>query len=207
MTTAITTYDTLVQALVDALADSNITTRAPMLIGLAEAMFNRRLDNMEMEESATALTTSSMALPSGFSSLKSIFLNTDPRVVLTYMTPDDLRYYWGAQATGQPVNYSLIENEIVFGPSPDTTYTVDLTYIASLTALSSTNQTNWLLTGNPDLYFYASLMHAEFFGWNDDRLPVLQAATEQIIGEINKEGLERRYGGRMRMRPTVIEII
>jgi hypothetical protein len=87
MTTAITTYDTLVQALVDALADSNITTRAPMLIGLAEAMFNRRLDNMEMEESATALTTSSMALPSGFSSLKSIFLNTDPRVVLTYMTP------------------------------------------------------------------------------------------------------------------------
>lgn len=208
---AITDYASLVAAIVRKLVDSDLTTTADEFIQLAEAMFNRRLNNLEMEATATTSTVASdptLALPTAFRSIKSIYLETDPLVVLPYMTPDQLRTYWATSATGKPQNYSIISEQIVLGPTPDATYTVNLSYIRTLVALTSTNTTNWLLEKHPDLYLYGALGHAELDGWNDERASgVFYPLAEQIIDEINKEGLRRRIGPGLRMRPSVIERI
>lgn len=200
---AITSYATLVDAIVDRMNNADLSTHAAEFIQLAEAMFNRRLFNLEAEGTSTATATATLALPGDFISMKSVYLNTDPRQPLSYMSADNARHYWASQTTGKPQNYSLIGNELVLSPSPDNAYTVYLTYQRRLVGLSAINTTNWLLEKHPDLYLYAALTHAEFRGWNDERLPMLSQSVDGIIAEINEVGVKRRLGGGMRMRPSV----
>lgn len=202
---AITNYSELVDAITDRMNDSALSTYAPEFIGLAEAQFNRRLNTLEGEATATTTAASSIALPTGFLAIKSIYLDTDPKQVLNPMSAKNVATYWASQTTAKPLNYAVASNEIMLAPSPDDTYTVKMTYLAKLTPLSATNTTNWLLESHPDLYLYASLAHAEFRGWNDGRLPLINSAVEQIIDEINKAEQRKRTSVGMRMRATVIE--
>lgn len=206
----ITSYQTLVDAIVDRMNDSALDTYAPEFIQMAEAMFNRRLFNLESEGTATIDTVAdqeSLAFPTDFVQLKSIHLDTDPRVLLEPMSAGNLRYYWAAQTTGKPQNYAISSDEIMLGPVPDGVYTANMTYTRTLTALSASATTNWLLEKHPDLYLYGSLLHAEFRGWNDDRLPLINSAVEGIIAQINDVGNKRRLSSGMRMRASVIEVI
>lgn len=203
----ITDYDSLVDAIVDQMNDSGLSAGADLYIQMAESMFNRRLFNLEAEGTATIPADTSIPMPTDFVSIKSIYLDTDPRVLLTPMSADNIRQYWSAQTTGKPQNYALTSDEILLGPAPDDDYTVTMTYLRSLTGLDSSNTTNWLIEKYPDLYLYGSLIHAEFRGWNDDRLPLLNSAVEGMIAEINDVGNKRRTATGMRVRPTSIEVI
>lgn len=206
----ITSYSTLVAAIVDRMNDSALSTFAPEFIQMAEAMFNRRLFNLEAEGTATIGTTAgveSLAFPTDFVQLRSIHLNTDPRVLLEPMSADNIRHYWAARTTGKPQNYAISSDEIILAPAPDGVYTVTMTYVRTLTALSASATTNWLLEKHPDIYLYGALIHAEFRGWNDDRLPLLNNAVEGMIAEINNVGNKRRLSSGMRMRASVIEAI
>ena len=205
--TRITDYDSLVTAIVDRMNDAALSDYAPEFIQMAEAMFNRRLGNLEMEGTATNTATASMALPTDFGAMKSIYLDTDPRQPLAPMTAAQIRHYWAAQTTGKPVNYALTSNEILLGPAPDDAYDVIITYVRTLEALTDINTTNWLLEKHPDLYLYGSLIHAEFRGWNDDRLPLLNNAVEGMIAEINVSGNRMRTATGLRMRPSAMERI
>lgn len=201
----INTYDGLIEAIVATLKDSTLEDQAPRFIYLAENYINRKLHNPDGENVVTATATARMALPADFRSVRSIYLDNDPRDLLTYMSPDDMRFFWPSQTTGKPRNYSLIAGELVLGPSPDDSYTVNLTYMGALTHLTTDNQQNWLIEKHADLYFYASLMHAEFFGWNDERIPLISNAVDAMIVDIQAEGIRAKYGSGLRMRPPVIE--
>ena len=208
--TTIIDYDTLQTAISDTLG-GNTSIPADRCIQLAEAEFGRRLFNLEGEEEATTSTVAddpTLSFPGGFQQLRSIYLDTDPREKLEYMTPDNLRTYWSNQVTGKPQNYTLIANEIEIAPAPDGVYTVVMAFTRTLTALSTDNTTNWLLTSHPDLYLYASLVHAELFGWNDERVAaIFRPAVEMMIAQLNDAGLKKRFPGTIRMRPSVQEVI
>jgi hypothetical protein len=65
----------------------------------------------------------------------------------------------------------------VFGPEPDSGYTVNGTYWGKPTALRSASndaQDNWLIVNAPDLALYGSLLQAEPFLKNDARIGVWQ---------------------------------
>ncbi len=200
----VSTYDGLVEAIVATLQDSTLTTHAPRFIYLAESRFNRLLYNLEMEGVSTSPAAARMALPTDFRALRSIHLATDPLMPLSYMSPDVFHTSWAFSTTGKPQNYSIIANEIVLGPSPDDTYSVSLTYMRGLVGLSESNTSNWLLESHADLYLYASLMHAEFFGWNDARLPVIKAFVDEMIAELNAADSSKRFGGPIRLRPSSV---
>ncbi|MCK8356920.1 hypothetical protein LXA28_18340, partial [Erwinia amylovora] len=48
--------------------------------------------------------------------------------------------------------------------------------------------TNWLLTDHPDLYLYGSLLQAEAYLFNDDRLAVWKTAHDEVMAEIMTAG-------------------
>lgn len=197
---SITNYSELVDAITGWMNDASLSAYAPDFIAMAEASFNRRLANLEMEGTATIAAAASVSLPTDFISIKTLYLDTDPRKLLEPMSEGDLRRYWAAQTTGEPASYALASESILLGPAPDTTYTLSMTYLRKLTPLSASNITNWLLEAHPDLYLYASLLHGEFRGWNDDRLPMIGNAVDTIISEINMAGNRRRTASGMRMR-------
>jgi len=67
-----------------------------------------------------------------------------------------------------------------------------MTYRANLPGLSVSIQSNWLLARRPDLYLYGTLIHAEFYNWNDERLPLIKAAVDEALGAPTQMGVFER---------------
>ena len=192
---AITSYSTLVAAIVDRMNDSAMSSFADEFIQLAEALFKRELTNLESEGTATLALTSStttVSLPSDYNGLRSLHL--DDHGPLTQLGPVDFQQRWADDNRGEPENFAIFGNVLHFGPMPDAAYTATMTYLRKLSGLSSTNTTNWLLEMHPDLYLYGALVQAEFRGWNDDRLPMLGALVDNTIASINKHDARKRRG-------------
>ena len=184
---------------------SDLDARIPDFIKLAEAEFNRRLRTIEMEGRATAtLTGNAVAVPTDFIGLRSIKINT---TLLDYVTPGEL--FDDETTGGVPRTYTVSDGQFFFRPAP-TTGTVTIDYFQNIPALTVSNTTNWLMTKHPDLYLFATCAQAEVFIWNDDRLPLWKARTEELIEQINKATAKERYGGRrltMRGRVTSVGIL
>ena len=54
----------------------------------------------------------------------------------------------------------------------------------AVTALSSINSTNWLLTAHPDAYLYGALLEAAPYLLDDSRLAMWATALEKVLAEI-----------------------
>lgn len=179
----ITTRTELIAAICDYLEDGALESRAPLFIQLAEAMFKRRLRTLDAQGTSTTTAAAIIALPSDFNGIISV--NLSDYGPLAQLGADDFQSRYAEDtATGVPEYYMLANGSFHLGPPPDSAYTVTLHYLRKLTALSASNTSNWLLAAHPDLYLYASLLQAEMFGWNDARLPLLKAATDEALGEI-----------------------
>ena len=199
---ALANYADLVAAINGWLSRADMTTIAPDLIALAEAELNRVLVTVEMERRATAtLASDSVAVPSDFAGLRSIRI--DGGQPLEYAAPDDI---FDNTNTGRPTYYTVSDGQFIFRPAPSSGEVV-ITYLQRIPALTAVNTTNWLMTKHPDLYLFASLAQAEFYNWNDARLPMIKGRVEEIIGQINAATQRDRYGGRrLRMESRVANI-
>ncbi len=70
---------------------------------------------------------------------------------------------------------------------------VELQYYQQIPGLAA-NSTNWLMTAHPDLYLFGSLVEAENFGVNDERMPMWKARRDEIFEEIIQLSNKTRVG-------------
>lgn len=189
---ALSTYADLLSAVAAWLnRGSDLDARIPDFIKLAEAEFNRKLRTLEMEVTATStLTGDAVAVPTDFLGLRSIKIdNTSLEYVPPAEVADD------ESTGGYPTRYSVVDGQFVFRPAPSSG-DVEIAYYASIPALTVSNTTNWLMTRWPDLYLFAVCAQAEFYVWNDPRVPLWKARAEEIMQQINQQTLSERHGGR-----------
>lgn len=189
---ALDSYSDLVGAICDRMNDSGLSTMAPEFIRLAEASFNRRLSSVDQEGTATIPADASIPMPTDYKGAMSLRINDYPP--LKQLSADDFQTKWSEANPARPENFAIFGAAIHLGPEPDTTYTLTMTYMRTLTPLSEVNTTNWLLEQHPDLYLYGALIQAEFRGWNDDRLPLINGAVEGMIAEINAHEARKKRG-------------
>jgi hypothetical protein len=197
---ALANYTDLLAAVANWLERGDLTARIPEFITLAEAEFNRRLRTSEMERTATAtLTEDRVAVPTDFLGLRSFVL--DGVVTrLDYVPPGD---FFDIVGSGTPHIYTIADGMFQLRPSV-TTGTCRIVYYQSIPPLTSGSPTNWLMTRWPDLYLFSTLMQAEFFGWHDDRLPLIKSRIEEIFAQIAENINMERYGGRRLMPRTAM---
>jgi hypothetical protein len=162
---------------------------------------NRILRCRQQEQRAYATATEYMELPTGFLELRNIQLNTTPKYALEEVSPDEIdRDY--STASGQPLVYCLLANQIQLAPVPDTTYEVEIDFYEVIPPLAS-NATNWLLTAAPDIYLYGSLLEAAAFLTDDPRVPLWQAAFTQVVSQLQSADKRARWSGsRLAVRPA-----
>lgn len=198
---ALATYTDLQAAVASWLARSDLTTPIPDFIALCEAKLNRLLRCRQQEQRSTATATEYMELPTGFLELRNIQLNTTPKTALELVSPDEIdRDY--STATGKPLVYCLLANQIQLGPAPDSTYTVEIDYYEVIPPLAS-NSTNWLLTAAPDIYLYGSLLEASIYLIDDPRVPGWNAAYTQVLQQLQSADRRARWSGsRLAVRPA-----
>lgn len=203
----IETYDGLIEYISEALElDDNTLSQLPTLIRLAEYRLNRLVIAPEREVRTTLTTTAGQQyvdLPSGFRSARAVVLNGATTYPLAQATPQVLLGNW-ADSSGAPQAFAIQNQQIWLGPAPDGAYELDVTYNEKLPGLSTSNQTNWLLTGNADAYVYAVIFQACVY--LEDKEGAADAETEllRIIEEVNLQGNRFRNSAPMRLRSPVV---
>ena len=201
---AIGTFAQLKTAAANWLDRSDLTDRIPEFIALAEARFNRELRTRDMETVSTAISTVAgtreYSLPTGFVQMKEFHLSTDPLTPLAYITPEMMTRLWAGSAKAKPQVFTIIADNVRLGPAPDAVYTTSMLYYKTFTALSDSATTNEMLTNNPDVYLYGTLLEAEPFIMNDQRIQVWLGAFDRAVASIqNQDNKDRHSGSNLRV--------
>ena len=201
---AIGTYAELQTAVANWLDRDDLTARIPEFIALAEARFNRVLRLRSMEAKYTANTVASqrnLALPASYIQMRNFQVNTSPLTTLSYVTPEIYDRLWGGSTSGIPKFYTILANEVSFGPIPATVMEVEMLFYKKFDNLDSAttsgypNSVNWLITNAPDIYLYGSMLEAEPFIMNDERVPLWAAALERAISDMQEQDNKDRHSG------------
>jgi len=203
---AINTYGTLKAAVANWLDRDDLSDRIPEFISLSEAIFNRTLRIRAMETTVSDSTPSGSkedALPTGYLQMREIHLVTSPVVSLSYITPEIMYRIRAGSTNGRPTSYTIMGDNILFGPTPDAVYTYSMTYYKAIDALSDSATTNWAILNAPDLYMYGTLLQAEPFLMNDERVPLWERGFRQAITDIQEQdNKDRHSGSEMRVMNT-----
>lgn len=176
----ISSYSTLLTAVSDHLKRSNLTSFIPNFVQSWEDSFLREPKNfgrwMEVELSG-AIASSVLAVPSDYLGLKVAYVNgqRSPALERKSLTQMYGRFPRGTGETSVPIWISRSSTNFIFGPEPDSTYTIKGVYWGKPTLLRSfaaDAAAHWIIVNATDLALYGSLLAAEPFNKNDARIPV-----------------------------------
>jgi len=173
---AITNFGELKSSIGDFLNRSDLTAVIPTFVDFAEAEFNRDLRVRQMVRRAEAPIDSRFsAVPADFVEAKDlVIVGTNPVTPLAFITQQDMAQNRNTPFTvpAKPQFFSVVGNQFEFMPTPDTEYSLEMSYFGKIDPLSDDADTNWLLTDYPDLYLYTSLMHSAPYLKDDERIVV-----------------------------------
>lgn len=188
----ISSYSTLLTEAGEYLKRSNLTAFIPGFVQRWEEKFYRQPKNFGrwMETSGTigTIASSVVAVPSDYLGLKIAYVNGERQPPLERKSLTQLygRYPRGVTETSVPQWISRDGTNFVFGPLPDSAYTIKGTYWAKPTVLrsfASDAAANWLIVNAPDLVLYGTLLQAEPFSKNDARIAVWQSLYNDALAD------------------------
>jgi len=182
---AITTYSELKSAVADFLNRDDLTSAIPNFIALAEATLNRRMRAPEMVTRATVTVDAEYEnRPADWMETIRYQITTNPITVLEFVTPEEAIIQKTKFSTsGVPLFFSTVGTQFQHVPVPDTSYTGELMYYARIAGLSDSNTSNWLLTANPDIYLYATLIQSAPYLKEDERISVWAGIYDRLMAE------------------------
>lgn len=190
---AITTYAELKTACARWLGNSDEATPRSMgmdsliddLVTIGEARIFRETKTKDTEASIdTAISSGVISVPSDYLSLKYAYIDGTPVQTLERRSAQWLySQYPTRSASSKPKFIARETTSFIFGPYPDSAYTVKGVYYKKLGALSSTAHA--LFTNNPDLYLFACLAESTILIGRDDRIPVWEAKYQKILSDVN----------------------
>lgn len=184
---ALSTYAELKTSIGDWLNRSDLTATIPDFITLAEAQIERTLRTRQMiVRDDLTITAEYSSIPSDYLESKSLKLtSTNPQTPLSFLTIDAMDEQASSYtASGKPRFFAVVGDQFRIKPTPDGTYTAELTYYAKLTKLSNSVTTNWLLTSSPDIYLYGGLLQAAPYLQDDARIQVWATLYERALKDL-----------------------
>jgi hypothetical protein len=195
---AFTNYSALKTTVANYLGRTDLTSQIPDFITLAETRLVRELRTRQMLKSATSPMTSGdakIALPTDFLEVRDLYIQGNPRMPVTYLSPSAFTRDARADESGKPFYYTVLAQEFVFAPVPDGTRTLEILYYAKPTVLSDSNASNVFLANYPDALLYGALAEAEPYLINDARLQTWISLYDRAINNINESDEGSEYSG------------
>ena len=196
----ITTFSTLKTAVADFLGRSDMSAvGGPIdtMISLAEDKIYRELRLRFMESSTSvAIASGVVAIPSDFLEMRSASITNSGYQSTLEAKPNEWIYsnYPLRSSDGLPQFISQEGDSFIFGPYPDSGYTVNVAYYAKPTRLSTSNETNWLTSNGADLLFYETLLQSTAYLGADERVPYWKAERDRSMQELKRQQRQERFG-------------
>ena len=199
---AISTYTELQTAVANWLGRSDLTSRIPEFVTLAQARINRQVRSKLMETKSTSISINAeyVNVPTDFLQVKNFYITDSPR---SNLEPADSAYMTDTYKTSdRPKYYSVEGTQFRFSPAPAGTYTATLLYYAKpATLVTTTQETNSLFPTNADLYLYATLLEAVAFIGDQPNVPLWKAGYDEALANLNSQSGGWRHGGPLTTRP------
>jgi hypothetical protein len=195
---ALANYTDLLASVAGWLNRTNLTAVIPDFVTMAEAKISRDMRLRKQITTSTLSTTGGVryiALPSDWLEFENITVAGNPDRNLSYATVEQLDVrYPSSDPAGVPVLYTIEGDQLIFGPTPDATYTVTALYFARFGALA-TNSTNWLMTNHPSTYLYACLYYGFLYIGNKQRAQDYLALYEKATTELQEQDDRAQHSG------------
>lgn len=184
----ITSYTTLLTEVQNWLARSGLSADAPAFVQMWEEDFYREPKNfgrwMEVSDDPV-IASSVITVPTDFLALKYAYVSGSPSSRLDRVSLNQLygRYPRG-MATGLPAWIAREGGSFIFGPPPDSTYTIHRVYWGKPTNLrtaSTDASAHYLIVNAPDLCLFGSLSQATAFIKDDARIALWQSRLDRAL--------------------------
>ena len=191
------TYSELKTRIASYLNRSDLTSELDGFIDQTEAELNRRLRTSDMVKRATATADGQyLSLPTDWLEAINIEITSNNFRPLMQQTIESLDLYRKSNnnRSGQPMYFSIVDNTLELAPTPDQSYTLQLTYYEKISALSDSNTSNFISTNHSDLYLYGALKHASIFLMEDERVPLFERYFERAIKELEDQEEKKQFG-------------
>lgn len=180
--------------------DTELQDYLPTMLQLAEAQFDRDIAwrHMVVRDTTTADQRIEQ-LPDDFQELISIHFPGDPLVIPEYVTLDQLDKIRAANSglSGTPRYYSIVGNNLHFDRTPGAPgVAMELVSRVQVPPLSGAadNQGNRLLEEHPDIYLFGTLLQAEAYLKNDERLTVWGTLYGAATAGLRKKDRKVKHG-------------
>jgi hypothetical protein len=205
----ITNYATLQTEVANVLNRDDLTTDIPLFIQLAESRLNRDMRaRLFSTLNPFAVSNAETSLPADFYELQSV-----EHVGATYfgslriLSQNEYGEELGRTAgtAGVPVACLPVQDaagsRLLCAPNPDTSYSLRVQYWAKITPLTTSNNTNRMLTNHPDIYLYASLAETAPFLKDDERIQLWESILGTRLDDLEEAQQRLLYGGELDRRP------
>jgi hypothetical protein len=195
---AFSNYSALRTTIASYLGRTDLTAMIPTFILLAEARLQRELRTRQMLKSATATMAGgdpTVGLPTDFLEMRDLYIQGNPRMPVTYLSPSAFTRDARADESGRPFYYTVLASEFLFAPVPDGNKTLEMLYYYKPEALSDSNPSNVFLANYPDLLLYGSLAQAEPYLMNDARLAVWASLYADTLNLVETADENSEYSG------------
>jgi hypothetical protein len=199
---ALDTFDNLVKSVITWSHRKDLGVLIPDFIRLAEvAMFSNDDEVLEIRDdektaTLTAIGTSPnesrfIALPTDYISQRDLkILVQDDLFNLTYRSPTALIIRSG---TSTPCRFTVTD-QIELDVIPDQDYTITMKYQSKPLPLTTLNQTNSILTEEPNIYLYGALHQVFVYSEDDNEAVKYLGKFQDAIRGANSKIKKGRYG-------------
>ena len=172
------------------------------LITVGETRIFREARTRDMEtEFSDTISSGGLALPTSYLALKTAYVNSSPTQSLERRPAEWIRLtYPQNSSSGIPKFIARYGPAFIFGPYPDSAYTIKGVYYKQLTAISGA-AVNTLFTTNPDLYLFACLAEGDMVIGRDPRVQIWESKYQRILADVNgMDKAEDASGSSLQMR-------
>jgi len=191
------TYSELKTNIANYLNRSDLTGQMDMFIDNVEGEVNRRVRRKEMIKRATATADAQyLSLPTDWLEGINVEITSNDFSPILQQSIESLDIYRKSinNKTGQPVYFAFVDDTMELAPTPDTSYTLQLTYYSKVDALSDSNTSNFLSNNHPDVYLYGALKHASIYLMEDERVAMFSQLFEKALEELKMEQEKAEFG-------------
>ncbi len=192
----LTNYSELQTIIGEYLEQDDVINQIPTFIRLAESRFERELSVHWMDAIQEGfIETQTVDLPMGYLETVALFVSsTSPATRVQYYPKHLFFSMTRSSLSGTPRIYTVIGTKMYFAPDPTgvepETYPYTLHFRQQIPKLTNNNTSNWLLDIAPDVYLYGSILEAQPFLSDDERLTVWTSMYER--GKDSLVGLDSR---------------
>lgn len=201
---AITNYTELTGAVVAWLniATADVSSIIADVVRAGELRIMREVRTPAMEATLNGtISSGSLSVPSDYIEMKYAYVDGSPTQYLEMVPPSQIyERYPTRSSEGKPMIMARDGSSFIFGPFPDSSYTIKGSYYKRLTALA-TGTSNNIFDNNPDLYLWACLAESDLLIGRDKRLPIWESKYRMVKELVNGEASRSRLGGNLSMRP------